>query len=87
MITADYVESTLGQIDKVEYQGQYRGGLAFYFDKGLGQRWLGVVFAIAAIMALGLFLPRIQANVVGNVFTQITGESSIVFHDFNYSHV
>ena len=36
-----YVESTLGQIYKVEYQGQYRGGPAFYFDRGLGQRWLG----------------------------------------------
>ena len=41
-----YVESTLGQIYKVEYQGQYRGGPAFYFDRGLGQRWLGILFAI-----------------------------------------
>ena len=38
-----YVESTLGQIYKVEYQGQYRGGPAFYFDRGLGQRWLAIV--------------------------------------------
>ncbi|WP_436860609.1 alanine/glycine:cation symporter family protein [Acinetobacter haemolyticus] len=74
-----YVESTLGQIYKVEYQGQYRGGPAFYFDKGLGQRWLGVLFAIAAIISCGLFLPGIQANAVGNAFTQITGEGAIVF--------
>lgn len=74
-----YVESTLGQIYKVEYQGQYRGGPAFYFDKGLGQRWLGVVFAIAAIISCGLFLPGIQANAVGKAFTQITGEGAIIF--------
>ncbi|ENW21232.1 alanine/glycine:cation symporter family protein [Acinetobacter haemolyticus] len=74
-----YVESTLGQIYKVEYQGQYRGGPAFYFDRGLGQRWLGVLFAIAAIISCGLFLPGIQANAVGNAFTQITGEGAIVF--------
>ncbi|ENU31559.1 MULTISPECIES: alanine/glycine:cation symporter family protein [unclassified Acinetobacter] len=74
-----YVESTLGQIYKVEYQGQYRGGPAFYFDKGLGQRWLGVLFAIAAIISCGLFLPGIQANAVGNAFTQITGDGAIVF--------
>jgi len=74
-----YVESTLGQIYKVEYQGQYRGGPAFYFDKGLGQRWLGILFAIAAIISCGLFLPGIQANAVGNAFTQITGEGAIVF--------
>jgi alanine or glycine:cation symporter, AGCS family len=74
-----YVESTLGQIYKVEYQGQYRGGPAFYFDKGLGQRWLGILFAIAAIISCGLFLPGIQANAVGNAFTQITGEGAVVF--------
>lgn len=74
-----YVESTLGQIYKVEYQGQYRGGPAFYFDKGLGQRWLGILFAIAAIISCGLFLPGIQANAVGNAFTQITGQGAIVF--------
>ena len=28
-----YVESTLGQIYKVEYQGQYRGGPAFILIK------------------------------------------------------
>ncbi|WP_109440938.1 alanine/glycine:cation symporter family protein [Acinetobacter haemolyticus] len=76
-----YVESTLGQIYKVEYQGQYRGGPAFYFDKGLGQRWLGILFAIAAIISCGLFLPGIQANAVGNAFTQITGPGAIVFGD------
>lgn len=76
-----YVESTLGQLYKVEYQGQYRGGPAFYFDRGLGQRWLGIVFAIAAIVACGLFLPGIQANAVGKAFTQITGEGAIVFGD------
>jgi len=74
-----YVESTLGQIYKVEYQGQYRGGPAFYFDKGLGQRWLGILFAIAAIISCGLFLPGIQANAVGNAFTQITGQGAIIF--------
>lgn len=60
---------------------QYRGGPAFYFDKGLGQRWLGVVFAIAAIISCGLFLPGIQANAVGKAFTQITGEGAIIFGD------
>ena len=30
-------------------------------------------------MSCGLFLPGIQANAVGNAFTQITGEGAIVF--------
>lgn len=51
----------------------------FYFDVGLGQRWLGILFAIAAIISCGLFLPGIQANAVGNAFTQITSEGSRCF--------
>ena len=71
----------MGQIYKVEYQGQYRGGPAFYFDRGLGQRWLAIVFAIGAIVSCGLFLPGVQANAVGKAVTQITGEGAIVFGD------
>lgn len=40
---------------------------------------MGILFAIAAIISCGLFLPGIQANAVGNAFTQITGEGAIVF--------
>src|SRR5690554_1191840 len=37
-----YAESTLGQIYKVEENGQYRGGPAYYFEKALGQKWLAI---------------------------------------------
>lgn len=39
------------------------------------------MFAIAAIISCGLFLPGIQANAVGKAFTQITGEGAIIFGD------
>lgn len=57
-----YVEATLGQIYKEEKQGQYRGGPAFYIEKGLGMRWYAIAFAIVTIFAVGLFLPGVQAN-------------------------
>lgn len=75
-----YVESTLGQIYKEQGQltGQYRGGPAYYFEKCLGQRWYAVIFAIASILACGMFLPGVQANGVVNALTQVTGEGSMV---------
>ncbi|MBU2863257.1 alanine:cation symporter family protein [Reinekea forsetii] len=73
-----YVESTLGQLYKVEEEGEYRGGPAYYFERCLGWRWLGVVFAISAIVACGIFLPGVQANAVGNAVTQIFGDGNIV---------
>ncbi len=61
-----YIESTLGQIYKEEYQGQYRGGPAYYFEKMLGLKWYGWIFAIATIIATGLLLPGVQSNSIGN---------------------
>lgn len=33
-----FVESTLGQLYKIEEDGQYRGGPAYYIEKGLGKK-------------------------------------------------
>lgn len=77
-----YVESTLGQLYKVEEDGQYRGGPAYYFERALGWRWLGILFAIAAIIGCGVFLPGVQANAVGNAVTQIFGDGSMVVTSF-----
>lgn len=74
-----YAESTLGQIYKTEEEnGQYRGGPAYYFERALGQRWLAILFAISAIIACGVFLPGVQANAVGNAFTQVFGDGQMV---------
>ncbi|MDP5135460.1 alanine/glycine:cation symporter family protein [Rheinheimera baltica] len=77
-----YAESTLGQIYKVEEDGQYRGGPAYYFERCLGWRWLGIIFAISAIIGCGIFLPGVQANAVGNAVTQIFGDGNMVVTSF-----
>ena len=60
-----FVESTLGQVYKEKIAGEYRGGPAFYIEKGLGMKWYAVVFAIATIFATGILLPGVQANSIG----------------------
>ncbi|MGB2065203.1 MAG: alanine/glycine:cation symporter family protein, partial [Marinomonas gallaica] len=77
-----YAESTLGQIYKVNDNGQYRGGPAYYFEKGLRLKWLGVLFALASILACGVFLPGIQANSVGNAVAQVFGSGDIISTSF-----
>jgi AGCS family alanine or glycine:cation symporter len=57
-----FVESTLGQVYKEQIDREYRGGPAFYIEKGLGVKWYAVTFAIATIVATGLLLPGVQAN-------------------------
>ncbi len=75
-----YVESALGQIYKEEDEGQYRGGPAYYIEKAMGQKWYAWIFAIATIIAVGLLLPGVQSNSIGNAAElALGGESTIQF--------
>lgn len=60
-----YAESSLAQIYKAKIDGEYRGGPAYYIEKGLNIPYLGrglaVAFAIAAVIANGFTGPTIQA--------------------------
>lgn len=46
-----FVESTLAQIyKKKDNDGTYYGGPSYYMQDALGQRWLGIIFAIILIL-------------------------------------
>ena len=57
-----FAEATLAQIFKDSHNGEYRGGPAYYIEKGLRAKWLAIIFAICAVIACGMFLPPVQAN-------------------------
>ncbi|MDO8270380.1 MAG: alanine/glycine:cation symporter family protein, partial [Gammaproteobacteria bacterium] len=61
-----FVESTLGQVYKEKINGQYRGGPAFYIEKGLGIKWFALLFAFTTILACGFLLPGVQANAIAS---------------------
>ena len=61
-----FVESTLAQIYKVKKDGLYRGGPAYYIEKGLGIKWFAILFAISALLAMSLLMPGIQANAIAS---------------------
>lgn len=61
-----FVESTLAQIYKEkDDRGFYRGGPAYYIEKGIGLKWYAWLFAIATLVAVGFLLPGVQANSIG----------------------
>ncbi len=62
-MSTSFIESTLAQAYKINNQDNtYRGGPAYYIEKGLGQRWLGIAFAICLILAFGLAFNGVQSN-------------------------
>ena len=56
-----FAESALAQAYKVKVDGEYKGGPAYYIEKGTGIRIFAVLYALAAILANGLTGPTIQA--------------------------
>ena len=69
-----FVESTLAQIYKEkDERGLYRGGPAYYIEKGLGMKWYAWVFAAATIVAAGFLLPGVQANSIGSAMNTAWG--------------
>ncbi|GHA80497.1 alanine/glycine:cation symporter family protein [Cognatilysobacter bugurensis] len=64
MATA-YAESSLAQLYKVrDEKGQYRGGPAYYMERGLKQRWMGMAFAVALLVSYGAIFNSVHANAV-----------------------
>lgn len=61
-----FIESTLAQIYKVRFgKGEFRGGTTYYIEKGLGLRWLAVIFSAFAYFAqgFGFHLPNMASIV------------------------
>ncbi|MDX1492421.1 MAG: alanine/glycine:cation symporter family protein [Pseudohongiellaceae bacterium] len=61
-----FVESALAQIYKEKIAGEYRGGPAFYIEKGLGIKWFAYLFAVTTVLACGFLLPGVQANTIAS---------------------
>ncbi len=64
-----FIESTLAQIYKVQEEDEsYKGGPAYYIERALGARWLGVVFAVSLIATFAFGFNGLQAyNIVSTM--------------------
>lgn len=72
MATA-FIESTLAQVYKVKDGDTFRGGPAYYMQKALGWRKLGIIFAILLTMCFGFIFNAVQSNTISQSFTDVFG--------------
>lgn len=62
-------ENILAQLYKTNnHDGTFRGGPAYYIEKALGKRWLGVAFSISLIIAFGFAFNSVQSNSIAAAF-------------------
>jgi alanine or glycine:cation symporter, AGCS family len=70
---SSFIESSLAQLFKVRDQGSFRGGPAYYMQRGLKARWLGVWFAIILIVCFPFAFSSLQANTISATVTSSIG--------------
>lgn len=59
-----FVESTLAQLYKTKGKDSFIGGPAYYMQKGLGLRWMGVFFAVLISITFGFAFNTVQSNTI-----------------------
>ncbi|WP_107825321.1 alanine/glycine:cation symporter family protein [Neisseria sicca] len=65
-MSSAFVESSLAQLFKIrDYDNHhFRGGPAYYITQGLGQKWLGIIFALSLIFCFGFVYEAVQTNTI-----------------------
>ncbi|MCA0987165.1 alanine/glycine:cation symporter family protein [Guptibacillus algicola] len=73
-----FIESTLAQVYKIKDTKAFRGGPAYYIEKGLKKRWLGIIFAVLIAITFGLIFNSVQSNTIALAFENAFGMNRIV---------
>jgi len=73
-----FIESTLAQIYKVKDGNSFRGGPAYYMEKGLKKRWMGVAFSVLIIICFGFAFNSVQSNTITAAFNSAFGINKLL---------
>ncbi|ANX14208.1 sodium:alanine symporter [Fictibacillus arsenicus] len=73
-----FIESTLAQVYKIKDKEGFRGGPAYYMQKALNARWLGIIFAFFIALAFGLIFNAVQSNTISLAFESAFGTNRTV---------
>jgi alanine or glycine:cation symporter, AGCS family len=70
---SSFIESSLAQLFKVRDSDSFRGGPAYYMERGLKARWLGIWFAVILIVCFPFAFSSLQANTISATVTSSIG--------------
>lgn len=76
---SSFVESTLAQIYKQKNDdGSFKGGPAYYIEKGLNKKWMGILFSILITITFGLIFNSVQSNTITLAFNNAFGTGRLI---------
>lgn len=65
-----FIESTLAQVYKEPEKDGFQGGPAYYMEKALGQKWMGILFSVLITVTFGFIFNAVQANTISQAVDQ-----------------
>jgi AGCS family alanine or glycine:cation symporter len=73
-MATSYFECALAQLFKnAEPDGTYRGGPAYYIERGLHQKWLAAVFSVLLLVTFGFGFSALQSFTIASSFHDAFG--------------
>lgn len=76
--SVSFVECTLAQLFKIRGRDSFIGGPAYYMQRGLHSRVLGVVFAFLMVFSFGLANNSLQTNTICGAMSEAFGWNPVV---------
>lgn len=73
---SSFVEATLAQLFKRRDADGFRGGPAYYMERGLKARWLGLIFSVLLIVSTPLAVNSLQANTISVAVVSTLGDGA-----------
>lgn len=74
---SSFIESSLAQLFKTRDAGSFRGGPAYYMERGLKARWMGILFAVILIVCFPFAFSSLQANTIAaTISSGVGGEAA-----------
>ena len=78
-MATSFFECSLAQLFKnAEPDGTYRGGPAYYIERGLGQKWLAAIFSILLLVTFGFGFNAVQSYTVATSLHDAFGIPTVV---------
>ena len=73
-----FSEVILGQLFRVKTEdGTFRGGPAYYIEKGLKNKGAGIVISVLYILAIGMAIASMQTHSIANAFANVVAINPI----------
>jgi len=74
-----FMEATLAQLYKRKSpDGRFYGGPAYYMERGLGKRWMGVLFSILMVLSFGFANQTVQSNTLTTALSDALGVNQLI---------